>query len=1416
MPRQTPVYRLPYVLPGESVTGPVDRTRFMAIDRQLEAIFTFLGNGIISGWNLQIDEEDSKVLIITPGSGVISSIAAASTANIRIENLTKPTGTGTTRNNIYVRLLGHTAESLQAEYFATTETFSFNIYLSLGYVNVDSSGNITSINTEPESGRTELEIIRYIASLISQHVHTGQPGEPDKIDLFNHVRGVLSATNIEDLPASKITSGTISKDRFKLSHEDLLDIGTLKHEELDFLVEKLQTINQMLFGDIMTSNLIQLIISMKHTFSDIDDYMVNFASVIPGLGNNKLLSTDSFIDINATTSELDFTNHRIRGKFVDSKELGQIVFNTVDEFNEGTYDSNYILVTGSIPNTRAYGYGYGYGFGLNYWDVVYTNFETSFDYGDTLFDFDGSLVGYGVSNLDQNADFETTHSGEYAYGYGFEYAFGIPDTLTTTLVTLNPIGADLFIFDEDLDDYVIQFDEQDGSLHPTYKRYTGNSGSVSIEDLLVYGLNKTIFSKGGLSPKRGSSVADPNLSGTTDAYVYSSRIEERDQGDSTSFILNDKSMAFAVWDDVYDTTENRFLNFVWRRVEGETFNSEWTYDYSMSLYIEVTVKNVGSDDIRYYYRYTGGSASSSYRFFQKGDTPFVEFELDEDGIEITTISAELTEDNLEFIVGFVDDGSTEFDIEYATPWVSGSSSSEDANKVTVAPSFTDVLPNITGWALLTTRDDDFLFEQQEAGPMRLTQGKRLGLSDPVNPSENPMLARIDKVFFSGSFGYSQDLNNNKLEGLEINFPYPVDFESISWLGSEPSDSVIYIQVKRNASPISGGDSGESDFRDNFFFTNKGELFQSGGVYNSLFEESFGADQDDTERQYSVSGSSLPGTSYDDAYGITLRVVLLPSSDKRVAPALNSLTINFSSNTSSGTLTIDSADDWQNARVATNIEQDGGSVKILETSRTNNLIYGSFKKVVEYKESLTSKYTSDYSGSNLPQTALQKLNDELGSIVGLVTDLKVLENGNIMFLDRDSSRIVEVDKNRNIKKIIMSEFAFDQNYVGDNSIPASQYGELVKVIYNRQLGPNGCVYLVFSHELSSFYNGVKTPTTAESEDQINVRPSALNIRFKGLSRDFSDSLSIQAVDRGTLAFFISPEMSNWIESITNPYLDMNFFPSADGVPSSNSSIKFNNSSVVVRNLGGQNFRTLISKVGNKGIYQTSYNLLYVPIQGAVAFDYHEDSGILYTLKRAKEYSWDSNPRAWYLAFNIKSSQYSPTFYTESNFTVPPNIVGFPSGSFLFNETEPSFFLDNYYGHKGSIQFKDPYLLICVSGEGKDGVYVFSKNSSGEYSLPTPIELDNDGTYPMDARFDPKTFDEENSEYGNMYVALSDLKRSPGGATGRSRIVRYTPDGAKDWEYGGQYQSADSNGQFFISANSVRPLSIPDDVVVVVST
>lgn len=1347
MPKVTPVYRLPYILQGERLTEAVERTRWLAIDRQLEAIFTFMGDGVIAGWDLTVTPNVKNSVTLSPGSGVINSVAASTSANVKISNLTSGDSFGNVVNYIYARLLGTTPYTAQAEFTSSTIIVETRDYLLLGTATVDSSGNVISIDISEASGRQELSLIRFVLSLISQHVHTGQPGEPDKIDLQNHVKGVLSAANIEDIDASKITSGVIDAQRLRISHNDLIDRGTLTHEELDSLIEKLQNVNKMLFGDVLTTNVIQFVLSLKHVWNNIDEYFQNFAVVIPGIANSTEFSTNSFIDVNATNADIDYVNHRIRGRALPSEELGFFSINTSAEFNLGEYDPNYIVI---VDSNSAYGYGYGYGAGLDYFDVFSTT-STSL-IGDFNLDigWTGSEIGYGVSDIFGN-DFESSLSNQYGYGYGWEYGLGFPNTLTSTIVTLNPRSSNFVLHDKNIPEGT-SGNSYDSAISSTHSGTVGKdiyyprATSITRNEFLIQlGQSSDTFNRRSTTINSGSL-----LSSTSNLHAFMSYVTTVGSGVSTD---NEHGSSYVVWSNKIDMTDENLISIRFaqdlKNYPTESFNDEWTFDISMDLLIEMTV-----DSNRYYYRYKGPSGGTSYRFLDKTIKYFQIEGSDIIGNTPTfTLSAEIIESNLEFLTGY--DTTT------------GSTVS--------VPVFADAVANVSGVILYSSYSDGLEFGDI-AKQIIWPQGRRLGnLTIPETMSEDTgMSVDIDEITISGSVGYSQNPNKNRIENLVIEFPSAIDFTSISWIASEPDDSIVYIQVKKE---------GESTYRSTPIYTNALTRALSetgvGGIFAGLEEANF-----------SISGNDLP-IDFVNSTGISLRITLMPSTNGLVAPSLNSININYKSKTIPGQIVVSDEDEWSAARSVTpNLKLSSDGVVSINlpgsedsTGRIGSVVYGTNGAVVEYNSSW-NRSIKRYTGSNLPKTARQILEGKSSLFEGYITDIKKLKNGNIIILDRDASRLIEVDQNYNVQSIVASE----QVYLDAGEVDGSETGSFIRAIYNRELGDNGILYLVFSHELKAWSQWKLTGSL------VGVDPTKILLKLRGRSLDLSESTSIYPVDRGIIAFEISSEISAFIESTQNSIIQVTLDSDAP-------SVLFLTETLPVEE--GAVFKS-IEKYGTKGSYSGA-NFVYVPIQGIVAFDADENNNYV-VLKATKPYSWDTTlTEPWYVRFNpsIVWKSWTNTdhdSYLETNANFPTNDPSVP--------TNPNYFLNNIYGHRGSIERNGDYLLITICGDKR--VLVFLKDEdTGNFGSPTSVTLPSDLTYPMSARFDPKTFTD--TDYENIYIALSDLRRGFTDSTGKSRVIKVVQrdNGNTDilWEWGAaEYTTRPTRA---VSVNDVRPLEDVDN-------
>ena len=1385
MPRVTPIFRLPFLQSDEILTQLVERTRFLTIDRQLEALYAFLGDGVISGWELTRTTDIPLSITISPGSGVVSGIAAKSDSDEVISNLTPGTASGNTVNFIYAQLLGHTPFSAQVDFISSTTFFDSDVYLILGRVITDSNNQIVEIDTSETSGRKELTFINFILSIVREHIHTGAPGEPSKIDLQNHVKGVLDSSNIGDIPAAKIKGGIISPERFKLSHKDLSDIGTLTHEELDSLVEKLQQINRLLFGDLMTANLMQLYLSFKHVWPQVDEFTQNFFALIPGIGNNNPLDPNSFIDLNATTAELDFINHRIRGRSLAAEEAAQATISSEGDWRSGNFDETFIRI---FETNSAYGYGYGGGEGIDFFDVFETN---QFDFltgSNNFISFAGNMTGYGVADLD-GFDFESTHVNSYSYGYGFEYAVGFPTTLTSTIVTLNPLTQLLDLHDKELTNPSSSGNEYPGSgVGPDDERILRDlvPGGTAKGDFIRY-VGQVIAPQGNI---RRSDTIDPFNDGVgnipDDLYPFFSFFLETGAGGGV-LTDSDRAAAYLLWENPVDMTINNVMTF--RVVQAEDssgdltpFDEDWRFDHSFQLIIEAS-----DSTHRAYYLYKSGEIGD--RFF------FGDEYTDSDSGDLTTFGTRYFKEFGEFVDGRnrfelsaqIDDSSK---LEFITAF----NKNTDVEVTSDPFLFTTLIQNITGFMLYTDVSlghDNIQDNLAGATYVRFPQGRRERLNIPTDAEfddlDAKMLADIDKVFIGGPFGFSEDPDNNDITDLIIAFPDRVNFNTISWISDEPGDSVIWIQINRLEEDSS------NDYRTTPIYTNN----------PTRAAEFFPATTD-------FRG---PGDDFLEIFqnirGVRIRVVIIPTTDRRVAPTINSITVNYTSKTLSNSIIISTEEDWLDAREIDNVKIDSSDevsidLSTKDTGKIQNVLYGTDRTVVEV-DSDFRKVVKRYTGTNLPVTVSQQLNAQGASLSGLVTDLKKRNNGQVVVLDRDESRVIFLNQNYDVEKIIASEKVFLTND-DPGAGPAGDIATLVKATYHRGLSDNGILYLVFSHQLEAF----------TGPDNTNVDPSQIFIKSKGQTIDLSgipvSSDNVIAADRGIISLKLTADIANFIEAAGNPILQLR-------LEGTTAAVTFESAT----NVKSGRIDLAIEKIGTKGVF-TGLNLIYAPIQGVVSFDVDDDDNLL-ILKRLKPYAFDTDEfddGVWYARFS------TDRFWTSWNSgdattdpLIDPNIEtnlntirGTESDPSLM---DPNFFVNNFFGHKGSLERFEEWLLFTFPGDKK--IFITKKDDLTEGTLkfrqPTELTLPDDGTTPMAARFDPDTTTADDFRF--IYIALSDLRRGSTDNSGKSKVIK-SEEGVVAgqeivWRYGA---GEDERTTQAVTINDVHPLVFSDNDGVIVST
>jgi hypothetical protein len=334
MSRRTDKYQLAFYEQDDLTDAATEMQRWETLDVQLYALFDVLGNGIKTGWDLVVS--DGLNITISPGSGHVSFVAVESDNSVTIENLLQ----GTTQY-IY-------AEITEDSYWNQTVVFSAYITLLddtdtslyLGSVTTDDVSVVTATTT----GRSVLGFQSLIDQSVNEHRHIGGVDNPDPIDLASEVQGVLNQQNVPDLDASKISTGILDPDRIPdIDHETgITNNGTLTHSQLDAFVETLDLPDSKKMGEVSTTNLLQLILALKHQYPNIDDYLVNEIAFIPGI------SPDDYVDTVNTTATVDYRTfaeggtHTIAMTPSSGLTAYTRIWDTEDDFTDSTNSNVFI------------------------------------------------------------------------------------------------------------------------------------------------------------------------------------------------------------------------------------------------------------------------------------------------------------------------------------------------------------------------------------------------------------------------------------------------------------------------------------------------------------------------------------------------------------------------------------------------------------------------------------------------------------------------------------------------------------------------------------------------------------------------------------------------------------------------------------------------------------------------------------------------------------------------------------------------------------------------------------------------------------------------------------------------------------------------------------------------------------------
>ncbi len=341
MAGSTPYFGLSFFDFGDKLDAPLnvqkEIDRFLVIDKQLYAIYSIFGDGVIDGWVVEDNgfTEDSGISItISPGLGIIRFIASSSDFPSVINGL-PPNSTV----RIYAVLQGSTAENRAIDFTYDFGTLGESAILLAEVVTGQAA--VVSINNNV---RELIGFEAIIRDQINQHKHRGTP---TKIDLRTETRNQLPGARIESVDADKITSGVFDIERVPLiNHEELDYNGLLTHAELDSFVKTLTSTNKQLLGEVTTVNMLKHILFMKYKYADIDEYFINELAVVPGI------TPDSFIDLEATTAYVSNASGCISGRPPNSGEFVDITWDSQTSLSNAHKLTNVTVRNGLVTLER--------------------------------------------------------------------------------------------------------------------------------------------------------------------------------------------------------------------------------------------------------------------------------------------------------------------------------------------------------------------------------------------------------------------------------------------------------------------------------------------------------------------------------------------------------------------------------------------------------------------------------------------------------------------------------------------------------------------------------------------------------------------------------------------------------------------------------------------------------------------------------------------------------------------------------------------------------------------------------------------------------------------------------------------------------------------------------------------------------
>ena len=425
------------------------------------------GNGVIDGW--EVSATEAFTVSISQGYGNINFIAGRTDFPDTIVDLPP-----STIQYVYAKINQETTFSENIEFvLSTTQNVTDPNFLLLAQV---VTGPI-AIEAIDNSIRQNITFIELIKAAIRNHKHRGGSLNPSKIDLASEVKGQLPSFRIADFDAEKVTTGTFDLARMPLfDHQELQNVGLLTHPQLDTFVKNLETSNKELFGEIHTANLLQLILATKFIYDDpesalyfpdrdVDQFMYNEISLIPGITPNEL------IDFDNTTSEVNLEEHYIKGIAPKTGTSFYVNFDKALAFQNAHIFENLAIISDSVT--------------LAFNDADETNiltvegFESSAAPDEDLSDGDPfskqTLIIDDQAFIKSNASSTNVIEGFYSGKFSHQQKFR--STFTKTFATAQDWST--------YDTFVMHVKCLDQIHGPVKMFFTSNSGEQSVEYIVL-------------------------------------------------------------------------------------------------------------------------------------------------------------------------------------------------------------------------------------------------------------------------------------------------------------------------------------------------------------------------------------------------------------------------------------------------------------------------------------------------------------------------------------------------------------------------------------------------------------------------------------------------------------------------------------------------------------------------------------------------------------------------------------------------------------------------------------------------------------------------------------------------------------------------------------------------------------------